>query len=109
MKLAVIGCGYWGPNLIRNLYQLSDEIQVVCCDMDEAKLRRMDRLFPQIHTTTRLAEVMEAPDVKAVLLATPVHTHHILGEEALKRNKHLFVEKPLANSIENSLKLVDLA
>jgi len=109
MKLAVIGCGYWGPNLIRTLYQLSEENQVVCCDFDTAKLKRMQGLFPQIQTTTDASQVMDDPDVKAVFLATPVHSHHTLGETALKKNKHLFVEKPLANSIENALKLVDLA
>jgi predicted dehydrogenase len=109
MKFGVIGCGYWGPNLIRNLYQLSEEHQIVCCDLDKVKLGRMQKLFPKIHTTTQMNQVMEDPDVKAVLLATPVHTHHTLGEQALKKGKHLFVEKPLANSITNALRLVDLA
>jgi len=109
MKLAVIGCGYWGPNLIRNLYQLSDDYQLSCCDADDKKLRRMERLFPGIQTTTNAKDVLKDPQVTAVLLATPVHTHHTLGEAALEHNKHLFVEKPLANSVENSLKLINLA
>jgi predicted dehydrogenase len=109
MKLAVIGCGYWGPNLIRNLYQLPEEHQVMCCDQDKAKLARMRRLFPAIEATTQFNDIITDPEVKAVLVATPVHTHHKLGEAALKHGKHLFVEKPLANSVENALRLVDLA
>jgi len=109
MKLAVIGCGYWGPNLIRNLYQLSGEYQVTCCDSDKEKLKRMERLFPGIQTTTNAEDLLKDPQVMAVLLATPVHTHHTLGETALEHNKHLFVEKPLANSVDNSLKLINLA
>jgi len=109
MKVGVIGCGYWGPNLIRVFKQLPEFTQVVCCDLDPAQLERMVRLYPSVETTTDLNDVLSDPAVEAVAVATPVHTHHGLGEKILASNKHLFLEKPLANSVENCLKLINLA
>ncbi|MEJ5377798.1 MAG: Gfo/Idh/MocA family oxidoreductase [bacterium] len=109
MKVGVIGCGYWGPNLIRNFLQLPDVKGVSCCDTDETKLARVGRLFPTVELTTRVEDLLEDPKIEAVAVATPVHTHHVLGEMILKRGKHLMVEKPMANSSRKCLELIELA
>jgi len=109
MKIGVIGCGYWGPNLIRVLYQLPETMQVTCCDLDPAKLDRMKRLFPHIETTRNARDIISDRSVEAVAVATPVRVHHELGIQVLEAGKHLFVEKPLANSVQNCRELIRLA
>ena len=109
MKIGVIGCGYWGPNLIRNFYQMPECRDVVCCDKDQARLQRMTNLYPGIKTTNEVDELLTDHDVEAVAVATPVHSHHLLGEQVLRHGKHLFVEKPLANSSKRCASLIDLA
>jgi predicted dehydrogenase len=109
MKVGVIGCGYWGPNLIRNFYQSSECRGVICCDLDESKLHRMKRLYPSIRLTTDVNELLLDEEIEAIAVATPVGTHHGLGELVLKHDKHLFVEKPLANSSKRCMNLIDLA
>jgi predicted dehydrogenase len=109
MKIGVIGCGYWGPNLVRNFFQHPDCGQVACCDLDEAKLRRMKGLYPSVETTRDVKDLLQDPEVRAVAVATPVHSHHSLGEMVLKSGKHLFVEKPLANSARRCMELIETA
>jgi len=109
MKMGVIGCGYWGPNLIRVIYQLPEFMEVICCDLDPERLDRMRRLFPYIQTTSDVEDVLSDDAVAAVAVATPVRLHHELGELVLQRGKHLFVEKPLANSVANCRRLIDIA
>jgi len=106
MKMGVIGCGYWGPNLIRVLYQLPETLQVVCCDLDPAKLERMRRLFPHIDTTRDAGDIISDPAVEAVAVATPVSSHHALGMQVLEAGKHLFVEKPLSDSTEKCREMI---
>jgi predicted dehydrogenase len=108
MKVGVIGCGYWGPNLIRNFYQIQGCEGVVCCDLDGARLAHMRKTYFGIKATTEVSEILDDPEIRAVAVATPVHTHHVLGEMVLRSDKHLFVEKPLANSVNNCLKLIEL-
>ncbi|MEW6405411.1 MAG: Gfo/Idh/MocA family oxidoreductase [Chloroflexota bacterium] len=109
MKIGVIGCGYWGPNLIRNFYQIPECTGVVCCDLDQTKLQRMQRLYPSIEVTSEIQDVLQDPGISAVAVATPVHSHHVLGEMVLDHDKHLFVEKPLANSSKRCLGLIEMA
>ncbi|MEJ2171007.1 MAG: Gfo/Idh/MocA family oxidoreductase [Desulfobacterales bacterium] len=109
MKLAVIGCGYWGPNLIRNFFQIPYCTELVCCDLDHKKLERMRKLYPAIHATNDVDDILKDPEIQGVAIATPVHTHHVLGEMVLQNDKHLFVEKPLAASTKNCARLIELA
>lgn len=109
MKIGVIGCGYWGPNLIRNFLQLPECTGVACSDVDEGKLERMRRLFPWVKTTTRAQELFEDQGIEAVAVATPVHTHYSLGRMALEHGKHVFIEKPLADSSKRCLDLIEMA
>lgn len=109
IKVAVVGCGYWGANLVRNFHQLNECELTTCCDMDPARLDPIRRLYPTVRTTTRYQEVLENDDVTAVALATPVKTHYSLAKEALLHGKHVLVEKPLAMTSDHCSELIDLA
>ena len=109
LKIAVIGAGYWGPNLIRN-FSATPGIEVAyVCDLDEARLADVARKFRVTKTTTRYEDVLADPTVDAVALATPVSTHRPLGERALDAGKHLWVEKPLAGTVADAEALVAAA
>lgn len=109
ITIGIIGCGYWGPNLIRNYTQLPNCNMLMCCDLDEKKLDRMNTLFPGILTTNDVKQIMSNPEIDAVGIATPVFTHYDLAKEALLHEKHVFVEKPLSHSSEACLDLIHLA
>jgi len=109
IRFGIIGCGYWGPNLIRNFNQLRDCEVSICCDLDEKKLDRMKTLYPGIQTTHDTEEIMKSPGIDAVCIATPVYTHHELAEQALFCDKHVFIEKPLCHSSQACLSLIQLA
>jgi predicted dehydrogenase len=107
--LAVIGLGYWGPNLLRVLADNpSGEVRWIC-DLDRDRLARFRRRYPSSRVTTRLQRVLDDPRVDAVVIATPVHTHYSLAAQALAAGKHVFVEKPLAPSAELADDLAELA
>ncbi len=109
MKIAVIGCGYWGPNLVRNFLQSHKVNQLICCDLDSKRLEHMQRLYPSIQTTTNHEELLRMADLDAVAIATPVRTHYPLAKEFLSRGVNVFVEKPFTDSAESALELVKLA
>jgi predicted dehydrogenase len=109
LRVGVIGCGYWGPNLIRNFSQLKDSEVVVCTDLDAARLDHMHSLYPHMETTVDYKSILARDDIDAVVIATPPATHHKLGMEALQAGKHLFVEKPLALSTGECAGLVGTA
>jgi len=107
--VAVIGCGYWGPNVVRNFSALEGcELRAVC-DLDQARLEPLAGLYPSVRRTTDVREILDAPDIDAVAICTPVHTHFPLASAALEADKHVLVEKPLTNSVESAQLLVDLA
>ncbi len=108
VKVGVIGCGYWGPNLIRNFNGLPDCEVVICCDKDEKKLKRMESLYRGIATTTDFRDLL-TDDIDAVCVATPVWTHFHLAKDCLSANKHVLVEKPFASSSKECKELIDLA
>ncbi len=109
INVAVIGCGYWGPNLIRNFEQIPKCNMKTCCDLDENNLKRMKLLYPNIETTTNIESILNDSSIDAVAIATPVYTHKKLGKLFLENNKHVFIEKPLASSSEESIELITLA
>ena len=107
--IAVVGLGYWGPNLLRVLGDnLEAEVRWIC-DLDTDRLAKYRRRHPGARVTTRLERVLSDPAVDAVVIATPVHTHYTLAAQALKAGKHVFVEKPLAESTELADELAELA
>jgi predicted dehydrogenase len=109
MKIAVIGCGYWGPNLIRNFVQSNKIQQVICCDLDQKRLDRMKGLYPSVEVLTDYEELLDRPDLDAAVIATPVKTHHPLAKDLLSHGKHVLVEKPFTHSCETALELIKLA
>lgn len=109
MKVAVIGAGYWGPNLIRNFLMLDEIDGVVACDLDEGRLARMRKLFHGIETSTDALSIIDRPDIDIVVIATPVSTHHEIARRALVAGKHCFIEKPMTASSAEAEELISIA
>lgn len=109
VRIGVIGCGYWGPNLIRNFSHLKGSQVLICSDLGEDRLNHMRSLYPQIETTTDYRRILGRKDVDAVVVATPPETHERLAVEALRAGKHVFVEKPLALSAVEGTRMVEAA
>ena len=109
IKIAVIGCGYWGPNLIRNFIQIPESKVEYCCDLDKEKLKRIKSLYPDVKVTRNYQEVLNDAGVEAIAIATPVSTHFGLAKEGLEAGKHVFVEKPLTRTSQEARKLIGLA
>jgi predicted dehydrogenase len=109
INVAVIGCGYWGPNHIRNFSQISTCNMSVCCDLEEDKLDRIRGLYPSVTPTQNLTDILDNPKIDAVVIATPVFTHFDLGKECLMHGKHVLIEKPIASSSSECLELIRLA
>ncbi len=107
-KIAVIGAGYWGPNLIRNFSHLPDAEVTLVCDVDPRRLDHVVTLFPAVETT-RDWRVAVASDVDAVCVATPVPCHYEMSRGALENGKHVLVEKPLTADVSEARDLVTLA
>jgi predicted dehydrogenase len=109
VRTAVVGLGYWGPNLVRNLFDLTTAEVVAVCDLDEGALGKIARRYPSVRTTTRFDDLLVDDEIEAVLIATPVSTHHPLASAALRAGKHVFVEKPLSASSSEALDLMRVA
>ncbi|MBV9027332.1 MAG: Gfo/Idh/MocA family oxidoreductase, partial [Candidatus Eremiobacteraeota bacterium] len=109
LTAAVVGAGYWGPNLVRN-FHVSDAWRVgYIVDSDPARLERLSRLYPHVAVASHIDEVLEDPSVDAVALATPPRTHHALARKAIDAGKHVLVEKPLAETYAAASDLVEAA
>jgi len=109
VKVGVVGCGYWGPNLVRNLRQASDCNLKLLCDVSEQRLRHMQRLYPDLQVTTQFENILNDAEIEAVVIATPVRFHYDMAKAALLAGKHVFVEKPIARTAAESEELVALA
>ncbi len=108
-NVAVVGLGYWGPNRLRALTDI-DGVEVTwICDRDRARFGKLPRRHPNARVATELDQVLADPDLDAVVLATPVFTHHELAAAALRAGKHVFVEKPLAASSAEAEELFAIA
>jgi predicted dehydrogenase len=109
LRVAVVGLGYWGPNLVRNLYELPD-VEVACvCDRRPETFTKLAARYPGLRYTTRYEEVLDDPAIEAVAIATTVSTHFDLARRALLAGKHVFVEKPLASSSRQGIELARVA
>jgi predicted dehydrogenase len=109
IRIAIVGCGYWGPNLIRNFFSLSDCNVTKICDVDSERLSHLKALYPTVETTQEFNEVTGDPKIDAVVIATPVRFHFEMTKAALKAGKHTFVEKPMASSVAQCKKLIEIA
>ena len=109
MKVAVIGAGYWGPNLIRNFASLDEVEGVIACDRDSNRLAKMRKMFPGIETCSDENDAILNPEVAAVAIATPVSTHFDIARRAIEAGKHCFIEKPMTASVDEGEELIELA
>lgn len=98
ITVGIIGAGYWGPNLVRNFATLPQCQLKVVCDQDRQALDRLRPLYPQLHFSLDWREVCR-PEIQAVVIATPASTHYEMALKALKKDKDVFVEKPLASTV----------
>lgn len=109
INVAVVGCGYWGPNLIRNFSALPDCRVKYVCDLDDKRLAHMKRLYQAVETTREFDTLIGDKELDAVAIATPVHLHFDLAKKSLSAGKHTFVEKPMTQTSEQSNELVQIA
>jgi len=108
-NIAVVGCGYWGPNLIRNLNSLSDCVLKSVCDTNSNRLAHMKSLYPAAEITSDFNDLIKDRDIDAIMIATPVRFHYQMARKSLLAGKHTFVEKPMACNSQQCEELIDLA
>ena len=109
ISVAVVGYGYWGPNIVRNVMDRPELALWGLCEMDPERVAKFSDRYPGVHTTASFDEVLADPSVDAVSIATPPRTHFPLVRQALEAGKHVLVEKPLATNSVDAEALVDLA
>jgi predicted dehydrogenase len=109
LGVAVIGCGYWGPNLVRNFSTCPTSQVVMLCDRSEEALARVGALCPEAQRVGDFQQVLDNPAVAAIAIATPVATHAPLAKAALRAGKHVLLEKPMATSERDGEELIRLA
>lgn len=109
IRFGVIGFGYWGPNIVRNLSGLDGASLAAICDKSEASLQRAKRAYPNVRLTTNCAELMSSTDIDAIAVITPVWTHYELAKQALENGKHVFIEKPFTATSAQAEELIELA
>jgi predicted dehydrogenase len=109
LNIAVVGCGYWGPNLIRNFNSLSGCHVKMTCDLDHSRLKHMQSLYPGIQATTGFDQVIDNKGIDAVIIATPVRFHFEMAKKSLEAGKHTFIEKPMASSAAECRELITFA
>jgi predicted dehydrogenase len=109
INIGVIGYGYWGPNLVRNFAELSGATVTAVADLDSKKFEVLQRRHPGVRQTTDFQELLHDPQIDAIAVATPVSSHFELGMAALRAGKHLWLEKPMAETSLQARKLLDEA
>ncbi len=107
MKIAVVGAGYWGKNLIRNIYQFGALDTV--CDVNGASMEKIKKTFPGVETKTDLLSVLDNPEIQAAVIATPASTHYAVAKQCLAAGKHVLVEKPFTLSLKEADELISIA
>jgi predicted dehydrogenase len=109
IKFGVIGYGYWGPNIVRNLHGIPGAEISSVCDKSPASRKRAHKTYPNIYVTADATEVISSPEIDAVAIITPVWTHFELAKAALEHGKHIFVEKPFTSNAAQAEQLIELA
>jgi len=107
--IGVVGCGYWGPNLIRNFRSLQNCRMKTMCDLSMERLDHLKTLYPEINTETSFERLIGDSDIDALAIATSVSHHHSLAKMALEAGKHVFIEKPMAASTTECDELIQIA
>ncbi|MEO0185270.1 MAG: Gfo/Idh/MocA family oxidoreductase [candidate division WOR-3 bacterium] len=108
MKIAVIGVGYWGPNLVRNLLNNKSVGEVYCFDIDAKRLHNISQQYPVVKIVDSYEDILNNPKINGVCIATPASAHFPLAKMALEHNKHILVEKPFTVTIHEAKKLLEL-
>lgn len=109
IPVGIVGCGYWGPNLVRNFFE-HDQVELkYVCDLDFNKLCRVGKRYPSATLTTNLNDLLIDPEVAAIAIATPVRTHFPLAKKALLANKHVLVEKPMCQTSDQCAEIIAIA
>jgi predicted dehydrogenase len=109
INIGIVGYGYWGPNLVRNFAETPGATVAAVADLDTSKLELVRRRFPAVKTTTNFQDLLADASIDAIAVATPVTTHFEIGMAALRAGKHLWLEKPMAETSYQAHKLVDEA
>lgn len=109
VKTGIVGLGYWGPNVLRNFHAQPECNLAIACDLDEARLQKVQAQYPTITCTKRYEDLLEDPALELVLIATPTASHYPLAKAALEAGKHVFVEKPMAANRSQAQELATLA
>lgn len=109
ISVGVIGAGYWGPNLVRNFWEINDTEVKMCCDTRPERLQFIRKRFPSVNVSTDYNEMLNDPSIDAIAVATHAASHYELTKKALERGKHVLVEKPLAMDGNEALELHKLA
>ncbi|HEX5397507.1 MAG TPA: Gfo/Idh/MocA family oxidoreductase [Verrucomicrobiae bacterium] len=109
IKVGVVGCGYWGPNLIRNFRFLPDCNLKLICDLNEQRLAHVKSLYPEVQGTTDYRHLLNGAGLDAVVIATAVNTHYPMARASLLAGKHTFIEKPMACSSAECEELIAIA
>jgi len=109
LRVGVIGYGYWGPNIVRNLQSLEGARVAAICDPDAKAQQRARQAFPHLEITAEASDLLTSPEIDAVAVITPVWTHFELAQKALENGKHVFVEKPFTCASAQAKRLIELA
>lgn len=109
LNIGVVGCGYWGPNLIRNFNALADCNLKAVCDVSPERLRHMQELYPGVETHTNLDDLVNDKQLDAIVVATSVRFHYKMAKQVLLAGKHVFIEKPMASSSAECEELNEIA
>ena len=109
VKFGVVGYGYWGPNVVRNLQSLAGAEITAVCDKSSAARKRVHKSHPNLYVTSEASEVMTSTETDAVAIVTPVWTHFELAKAALENGKHVFVEKPFTSNVAQAEELIEMA
>lgn len=109
IRVGVVGYGYWGPQVVRNLHTLEGSEVAAVCDVNAGSLQRVQAAYPGIEITKDYGQLLKSTQVDAVAIVTPVHTHYGLAKMALENGKHVFVEKPFTCKSSQAEDLIELA
>jgi predicted dehydrogenase len=109
VSIGIVGCGYWGPLLVRNFRDVANCQLKAVCDLSDARLTHVKRLYPEVSTVNDYDALFKQFDLDAIVIATPVKYHHPLAKASLLAGKHTFLEKPMAASSEECEELIEIA
>ncbi|MCD4782655.1 MAG: Gfo/Idh/MocA family oxidoreductase [Candidatus Eremiobacteraeota bacterium] len=109
ISVGVVGAGYWGPNIVRNFWEINDTRVLMCCDVRPERLEFIKKRYPSIEVTTNYEDMLKNGRIDAISIATHAQSHYELAKKALKSGKHLLIEKPITLCSDEALELIDLS